>query len=114
MEWQVVLGPDTEEAEVVVPRTRRNQATAAAIQPVVRCAVYTRKSTDKGLDKDFNTLDAQREAAESYIESQRHESWTAISDRYDDGGYSGGNLERPALKRASARGDPRGPVRQIA
>jgi len=62
----------------------------------VRCAVYTRKSTEEGLDQDFNSLDAQREAAEAYIHSQAHAGWTALSGRYDDGGYSGSNLDRPA------------------
>lgn len=65
----------------------------------VRCAVYTRKSSEEGLDMDFNSLDAQRESCEAYIVSQRAEGWTAVSDRYDDGGFSGGSLERPALKR---------------
>ncbi len=65
----------------------------------VRCAIYTRKSTDEGLDQEFNTLDAQREAAEAYIASQRMEGWLALPDRYDDGGFSGGNMERPALQR---------------
>jgi DNA invertase Pin-like site-specific DNA recombinase len=68
----------------------------------LRCAVYTRKSTDEGLDKEFNTLDAQREACEAYIASQRAEGWTLVRDRYDDGGFSGGTLERPALKRLLA------------
>ena len=67
-----------------------------------RCAIYTRKSTDEGLDKEYNTLDAQRDACEAYIASQRHEGWLALRDRYDDGGYSGGTLERPALKRLMA------------
>jgi site-specific DNA recombinase len=65
----------------------------------VRCAIYTRKSTEEGLDQAFNTLDAQREACEAYIASQRHEGWLALSDRYDDGGYSGGSMDRPALQR---------------
>ncbi len=65
----------------------------------LRCAVYTRKSTDEGLDKEFNTLDAQREACEAYVASQRAEGWTLVRDRYDDGGFSGGTLERPALQR---------------
>jgi site-specific DNA recombinase len=65
----------------------------------VRCAIYTRKSTDEGLDRDFNTLDAQREAGEAYIASQKREGWVCLDDRYDDGGWSGGNLERPALGR---------------
>jgi site-specific DNA recombinase len=64
----------------------------------IRCAIYTRKSTEEGLEQEFNTLDAQREAAEAYITSQRHEGWTALPDRYDDGGYTGGNMERPALR----------------
>ncbi|WP_245481487.1 recombinase family protein [Bradyrhizobium sp. LVM 105] len=68
----------------------------------VRCAVYTRKSSEEGLDMDFNSLDAQRESCEAYIVSQRAEGWTAVSDRYDDGGFSGGTLERPALKRLLA------------
>jgi len=65
----------------------------------VRCAIYTRKSTDEGLDSDFNTLDAQREAAEAFIASQRHEGWLALPQKYDDGGFTGANMERPALKR---------------
>jgi site-specific DNA recombinase len=71
-------------------------------KPVVRklrCAVYTRKSTEEGLEMEFNTLDAQREACEAYIASQKAEGWVLVPDRYDDGGYSGGTLERPALKR---------------
>ena len=68
----------------------------------VRCAIYTRKSTDEGLDQEFNTLDAQREAAEAYIASQKHEGWVCLPERYDDGGYSGGNMDRPALKRLLA------------
>jgi DNA invertase Pin-like site-specific DNA recombinase len=65
----------------------------------IRCAIYTRKSTDEGLDSEFNSLDAQREAAEAYILSQRQEGWVVLSNRYDDGGFSGGNLERPGLQR---------------
>lgn len=68
----------------------------------VRCAVYTRKSSEEGLDMDFNSLDAQRESCEAYIVSQRAEGWTPVSDRYDDGGFSGGTLERPALTRLLA------------
>jgi hypothetical protein len=65
----------------------------------VRCAVYTRVSTDERLDMEFNSLDAQREAALSYIASQKHEGWFLVGDRYDDGGFSGGTMERPALQR---------------
>jgi DNA invertase Pin-like site-specific DNA recombinase len=64
-----------------------------------RCAVYTRVSTDERLDQSFNSLDAQREAGQAYIASQRAEGWLPVDDDYDDGGYSGGNMERPALKR---------------
>ena len=65
----------------------------------IRCAVYTRKSSEEGLEQSFNSLDAQREACEAYILSQRHEGWHAVSTRYDDGGFSGGNMERPGLKK---------------
>jgi site-specific DNA recombinase len=64
----------------------------------VRCAVYTRKSSEEGLEQSFNSLQAQREACEAYIASQRHEGWRAIPKQYDDGGFSGGNMNRPALK----------------
>jgi resolvase-like protein len=66
------------------------------------CAVYTRKSSDDGLEQEFNSLHAQREAAAAYIKSQQHEGWRLLAANYDDGGYSGGNLERPALKRLMA------------
>jgi DNA invertase Pin-like site-specific DNA recombinase len=74
-------------------------------KPVVRklrCAVYTRKSTEEGLDQEFNSLDAQREACEAYVASQRAEGWLLVPDRYDDGGFSGATLERPALQRLTA------------
>ena len=64
----------------------------------VRCAVYTRKSSDEGLEQEFNSLDAQREACLAYIASQRHEGWSPVKQHYDDGGFSGGSMERPALK----------------
>src|SRR5258708_26473323 len=65
----------------------------------IRCAIYTRKSTEEGLDQDFNSLDAQREAAEAFIRSQRGEGLVALPERYDDGGFGGGNRDRPALER---------------
>ena len=65
---------------------------------IKRCAVYTRKSTEDGLEQEFNSLDAQREACEAYILSQKHEGWVLVPNRYDDGGFSGGNMERPGLK----------------
>src|SRR5580765_694472 len=74
-------------------------------KPVIRklrCAVYTRKSSEEGLDQEFNSLDAQRDACESYIASQKAEGWCLISENYDDGGISGATLERPALQRLLA------------
>jgi site-specific DNA recombinase len=70
--------------------------------PLVRCAIYTRKSTEEGLQQAFNTLDAQRESAEAYVKSQAHDGWTCLPDRYDDGGFTGGNMDRPALQRLMA------------
>jgi DNA invertase Pin-like site-specific DNA recombinase len=69
---------------------------------IFRCAIYTRKSSEDGLEQEFNSLDAQREACEAYVTSQRHAGWIAIPDMYDDGGLSGGTIERPALKRLLA------------
>ena len=63
-----------------------------------RCAIYTRKSTEEGLDRAFNSLDAQREACEAFIVSQRHEGWQLVRKAYDDGGFSGGSMDRPALQ----------------
>ena len=83
--------------------SRGREARGAAVtRATVRCAIYTRKSTEEGLEQSFNTLDAQREAAEAYIASQRHEGWTALPQKYDDGGYTGANMDRPALKRLLA------------
>src|SRR5262249_54889232 len=72
-------------------------APGAAAHPIVRCAIYTRKSTEEGLDQQFNSLDAQREAAQAYIASQQHAGWRLLPERYDDGGYTGGTMDRPAL-----------------
>ena len=65
----------------------------------LRCAIYTRKSSEEGLEQDFNSLHAQREACEAFILSQKHEGWSVLPSRYDDGGYSGGTIERPAIER---------------
>jgi len=70
---------------------------------MVRCAVYTRKSTEEGLSQEFNSLDAQRECAQAYILSQRQQGWTLLPEHYDDGGFSGANLARPALQRLLAQ-----------
>src|SRR5437867_3476253 len=67
-----------------------------------RCAIYTRKSSEEGLEQEFNSLQAQSEACEAYIRSQSHEGWVLARTRYDDGGFSGGNIERPALQRLLA------------
>jgi len=80
-----------------MPR-RCGQEGPRSITPL-RCAVYTRKSTDEGLSQEFNSLEAQREAAEAYIASQRQLGWILVAERYDDGGYTGGNLARPALQK---------------
>jgi site-specific DNA recombinase len=73
--------------------------TGSPARAKVRCAVYTRKSSEEGLEQAFNSLDAQREACEAYITSQKHEGWTALATLYDDGAYSGGTMDRPALQR---------------
>src|SRR5213080_1557476 len=74
---------------------------ASSVRPV-RCAIYTRKSTEHGLEQEFNSLDAQRDACEAYIKSQASQGWRALPQHYDDPAYSGGNLERPALKKLLA------------
>lgn len=71
----------------------------SGLKPKIRCAIYCRKSSEEGLEQTFNSLDAQRQACLSYIESQRHQGWLSVDDHYDDGGYSGGTLLRPALHR---------------
>ncbi len=81
---------------------RNPKAAKSATLPVVRCGVYTRKSTEEGLEQEFNSLDAQREAGEAFVASQRQEGWTCLPERYDDGGWSGGNMDRPALQRLMA------------
>ena len=80
---------------------RRNVDRPAPVR-IVHCAVYTRKSTEEGLEQEFNSLDAQRESAEAYIASQAHEGWQCLPEAYDDGGFTGGNMDRPALKRLMA------------
>lgn len=89
-----------------MPRRRRMDLEGASNPPrssgevrPVRCAIYTRKSTSEGLDQAFNSLDAQREAGESYIASQKHGGWVVIPEKYDDGGYSGGSIDRPAMNK---------------
>ncbi|MDD3065486.1 MAG: recombinase family protein [Endomicrobiaceae bacterium] len=90
MEWQIVLWSKT------MSFTESNNTDSN--KPMVKCAIYTRKSSEEGLDLEFNSLDAQREACEAYIKSQKHEGWQLVDKHYNDGGYSGGTLERPALK----------------
>src|SRR5262249_47558464 len=85
-------------------RSARQGAFQVSANPLkrLRGAIYPRVSTDNGLDQEFNSLDAQHEAAEAYIRSQAHEGWSPIRTRYDDGGYSGGSTDRPALQRLLA------------
>src|SRR4030088_455717 len=82
--------------------TSTNGGSVITMPRRMRCAIYTRKSSEEGLDMEFNSLDAQREGCEAYISSQRAEGWVTVRDQYDDGGFSGGTLERPALQRLLA------------
>jgi len=82
--------------------TRTKTRHTPPANPTLSCAIYTRKSTDEGLDQEFNSLDAQREAGEAFIKSQAFEGWTCLPDRYDNGGFTGGNMDRPALRRLLA------------
>src|SRR5882672_8230121 len=113
MERPGVLWPQTSPGAVVTTSTSRakhsrrdvghrrieDDAGSHGVTRKLRCAVYTRKSSEEGLEMEFNSLDAQRESCEAYVASQRAEGWILVPDRYDDGGFSGGTLERPALKR---------------
>src|SRR5687768_5105889 len=81
---------------------RANGSKPAGRNGHLRCAIYTRKSSEEGLEQTFNSLDAQREACEAYVLSQKHEGWSVLCDRYDDGGFSGGSMERPALTKLLA------------
>ncbi len=83
-------------------RSRKQSGNRVPAAAGIRCAIYTRKSTEEGLEQEFNTLDAQREAGEAFINSQRGEGWVALPQKYDDGGYTGANMDRPALKRLLA------------
>jgi site-specific DNA recombinase len=83
-------------------RKRSDAEQAQRRSSTLRCAIYTRKSTEEGLTQEFNTLEAQRDSAEAYVQSQLHAGWTALAERYDDGGYTGANLERPALRKLLA------------
>jgi site-specific DNA recombinase len=85
-------------------------AAANELRPMltaIRCAIYTRKSTDEGLDSDFNTLDAQRESAEAFIVSQRHEGWLALPEKYDDGGFTGQWRLHPSTERKPGHAERR-------
>src|SRR4029077_12725978 len=94
----VVRGRGNGDARTAGSDQRRGFPMRAGPVATRRCAIYTRVSTDQGLAQDFNSLDAQYEAASAYIKSQAHAGWTLIRSRYDDGGYSGGSTERPALQ----------------
>src|SRR6188472_4435388 len=84
------------------PMAERRSDNNDGRQPKLRCALYTRKSSEEGLEQDFNSLDAQREACEAFVVSQKREGWVLLPELYDDGGYSGGTLERPAFQRLLA------------
>src|SRR5258708_38886873 len=81
---------------------RQTNPPPAGKAQAVRGAVYTRKCTEEGLEQEFNSLDAQREAAEAYVKSKAQEGWICLPDRYDDGGFTGGNMDRPAVQRLLA------------
>src|SRR5882762_2505378 len=95
MEWSALFWPERQRRSV----GRGGSIMKAPSVRAVRCAIYTRVSTEYGLDQDFNSLDAQHDAASAYIKSQAHAGWTLIRSRYDDGGYSGGSTDRPDLQR---------------
>src|SRR5207302_11458056 len=80
----------------------KKSATATRRNGTVRCAIYTRKSSEEGLEQEFNSLKAQREACEAFIESQRQEGWVCLRAAYDDGGFSGATMDRPALQQLLA------------
>src|SRR6201982_1080379 len=80
----------------------RQATNSARRKGTVRCAIYTRKSSEEGLEQEFNSLQAQREACEAFIASQRHEGWVCLPKPYDDGGFSGATMERPALQQLLA------------
>ena len=80
----------------------KNKNTKTSGRTTIRCAIYTRKSCEEGLELEFNSLHAQRESAEAFIKSQHHEGWVCNQEQYDDGGFSGGSLDRPALNRLLA------------
>ena len=81
---------------------RRSAGNGARRHERVRCAIYTRKSSEEGLEQEFNSLQAQREACEAFINSQRHEGWVCLPKAYDDGGFSGATMDRPALRQLLA------------
>src|SRR6476620_1286248 len=96
MEWSALFWPERQRRSV---GRGGSIMKAPSVVKAVRCAIYTRVSTEYGLDQDFNSLDAQYDAASAYIKSQAHAGWTLIRSRYDDGGYSGGSTDRPDLQR---------------
>jgi site-specific DNA recombinase len=80
----------------------RRATNTTRLKGAIRCAIYTRKSSEEGLEQEFNSLQAQREACEAFITSQRHEGWTCLAKAYDDGGFSGATMDRPALQQLLA------------
>src|ERR1700740_3284374 len=117
LEWQDLSKPvegglrdhrhALERAKILRPARQASEGVLtmkAGSTKVVRCAIYTRVSTDQGLEQDFNSLDAQYDASQAYIRSQAHAGWTLLRAKYDDGGFSGGHTDRPALQRLLAAG----------
>ena len=94
--------------------TRQTSGAPGKAAKKLRCAIYTRKSSEEGLEQEFNSLDAQREACTAFIASQKHEGWSELPARYDDGGFSGGSLQRPALLIKARRVDVMVSTRSIA
>src|SRR2546430_1621029 len=92
LEWAKILRPPRQTTETILTVKR------GSAKPV-RCAIYTRVSTEQGLEQDFNSLDAQYDASQAYIRSQAHAGWSLLRAKYEDGGFSGGNTDRPALQR---------------
>src|SRR5947199_2425469 len=95
---RLLIAPQARVGTVFISSGSSRSGSMSELQPIVRCAIYTRKSTEEGLEQEFNTLHAQREAAEAYILSQKQNGWHTLVNTYNDGGFSGASLDRPALK----------------
>ncbi len=100
MSWMAKPGGRSQPSQGISPGALvRAALLRCELMRQIRCAIYTLKSSEEGPEQHFNSLDAQREACEAYVASQKHEGWELLPDHYDDGGISGGHLDRPALQR---------------